>query len=246
MTPLPAPLRWLHSLEWRRGLVRAKAGVIAMQSVRHGAGCAAWKYGNAKAALVEFFCALYGSFSSFNHIGQKRNATGKALASGIHLLGGAQCLDEKRVDSAGKISFRAIKRGINPLDCQGVGSSQNQGARAMASVYRSLELAAHFGHRHDGFPVKVTTALGKTLVLNLNHRRARTLKTAHCALGVERITEASVCIDDDRRTHTFGNASQRIFNLRVGREPHIRASQMRVGNGRARKVQGLKTGLLGQ
>ena len=94
----------------------------------------------------------------------------------------------------------------------------------MAHIHRCLELAAHLSHRHHGFPVEVAAALGKTLIFNLHHGCASTLKTAHGALGVERVAKAGVGIHDDGRAHALGDAGQRVFNLGVSGQSHVRAA----------------------
>ena len=77
-------------LEGRRGLVRVQAGVVALQRVRHGAGRAAGEDHDAKAALLQLLRALDGCLAAFHHIGQQRDAVGKALAGCVHLFRGAQ------------------------------------------------------------------------------------------------------------------------------------------------------------
>ena len=145
----------------------------------------------------------------------------KTLAGRVHLLGGAQGLDEKRV-----------------------GAGQDQRVGAAARVQRGLELAAHLAYRHHRLAVQVPAALGKALVLNLDHGGACALKAAHGALGVEGVAEAGVGIDDDGRAHALGDAGQGVFHLGVGGQAHVGAAQPRVGNGSARQVQRLKARLL--
>ena len=168
----------------------------------------------------------------------------KTLAGRVHLLGGAQGLDEKRIHTTFQIRLCAVEGGVDALHGQRVGAGQDQRVGAGARVQRGLELAAHLGHGHHGFAVQVPATLGKALVLNLDHGGACALKAAHGALGVECVAKARVGVADDGRAHALGDAGQGVFHLGVGGQAHVGAAQPRVGNGSARQVQRLKARLL--
>ncbi|MNV56391.1 hypothetical protein D3C71_1486710 [compost metagenome] len=107
------------------------------------------------------------------------------------------------------------------------------------------QLAAHLGGGDHGLAVEVAAALGKGLVFQLDHGRARPLEAAHGALRVQRIAKAGIGIDDDGRGHPFGNAGQRVFDLGVRGQADVRAAQARIGDGRAGQVQRAKARLFG-
>ena len=77
----------------------------------------------------------------------------KTLAGRVHLLGGAQGLDEKRVHTTFQVSRGAVERGVDALHGQRVGAGQDQRVSAAARVQRGLELAAHLGSWHQVFSV---------------------------------------------------------------------------------------------
>jgi hypothetical protein len=158
-------------------------------------------------------------------------------------LGCAQGLGEQRIDAAGQVGLGALERGVQALDRQRVGARQDQGVGAAPRVQRRAQLAAHLGRGHHGLAVQVTTTFGETLVLELDHRRTRTLEGAHRALRVQRVAEAGVGVDDDRHAHTLGDAGQRLFDLGAAHQPHVGAAQQGVGDRRTRQVQRLEAGL---
>jgi hypothetical protein len=98
---------------------------------------------------------------------------------------------------------------------------------------------------HHGLAVQMPAALREALVLELDHRGAGALQAAHRALHVERVAEAGVGIDDDRHGHALGDARQRVLHLGEGGQAHVGAAQPGVGDRRARQVQRLEAGLLG-
>ncbi len=116
---------------------------------------------------------------------------------------------------------------------------------AVACVDSGFEFAAHLCRGDDGFAVQMPTALGKALVFQLDHGRARALKAAHGALHIQRVAKAGVGIDDDGRGHPLSDARQRVLHLGKGGQANVGAGQARVGDGRAREVQRLKARLLG-
>jgi hypothetical protein len=170
---------------------------------------------------------------------------GEAGAGGVHLGGCAQRLDEERVDAGGEVGLGAVEGRVQPFDGQRVGARQDQRVGAAARVQRRMQLAGHLGHRDHGLAVEVAAAFGEALVFQLDHRGAGALEGTHRALRVQRIAEAGVGVDDHRQRHALGDARQRVFHLGGGGQPDVGAAQPRVGDGRARQVQRLEAGLLG-
>ena len=104
-----------------------QAGVILLQGESHGPGRATRKNHNPETLVAQHLGALHRRLTAFDHVGQQRNAPGKALAGQGHLLGGAQGFNEERVHAAGQISFGAFHGGFKTFDGQRVGARQNQG-----------------------------------------------------------------------------------------------------------------------
>ena len=77
----------------------------------------------------------------------------KTLAGRVHLLGGAQGLDEKRIHTTFQIRLCAVEGGVDALHGQRVGAGQAQRVSAAARIHRGLELAAHLGSWHQVFSV---------------------------------------------------------------------------------------------
>ena len=104
-----------------------QAGIVFLQGEGHRPGCAARKNHNPKTLVAQHSGALHRRLAAFNHVGQQRNAPGKALAGLGHLLGGAQGFNEKRIHPAGQVSLGAFHGGFKTFDGQCIGARQNQG-----------------------------------------------------------------------------------------------------------------------
>ena len=87
--------------------------------------------------------ALHRRLAAFDHIGQQRHPLREALAGNVHLLWRAQGFNKEGVDTAGQVGIRPVQRGIQALDGQRVGASQDQGLLAVTGVECGVQLAAH-------------------------------------------------------------------------------------------------------
>ena len=170
----------------------------------------------------------------------------EARAGGVHLLGRAQRLDEQRVDAAVQVGLGAVERRVQAFDGQRIGARQDQRVACCARVERGAQLAAHLGHRHHASCRRGgRSAWGRSGPRAGSSRRRRARSRAPCA------ARSAHCRSRCRRRRSPAARTRSVMRASVsshlaeGGQADVGAAQPGVGDRRARQVQRLEAGLLG-
>ena len=170
----------------------------------------------------------------------------KRAAGRVHLLGRAQRLDEQRVDAACQVAprrARARRRGLRPPARRCARGSACRATVRASSAARSLPHISRAGT--TVLPSRWPQRLGKVwssswIIAAPARSKPRTVRCTLSALP--KPVSASTITGS---AHAFGDARQRVGHFGEGGQADVGAAEPRVGDRRARQVQRLEAGLLG-
>ena len=138
-----------------------------------------------------------------NHISDLRHR--QALCDHLHLSLRPQRLDKRHVGSGLDKGLSTVKRGLDAIDCAGIGARDDHGIFILSGINGRLNLGHGFLNRYYSFSREMPAFLGKNLILYLHCKAARALNQAHGSAGVDGVAKAGIDIDNKWQVADFGN-----------------------------------------
>ena len=118
-------------------------------------------------------------------------------------------------------------------------------SRDCRAIERRLDLADHFGCRHQPLLVEVAAALGKGLVLELDRVGAGAFEQPHGARDIERIAVAGIGIDDQIGGNPVADRADDVGDFAHADQADVGAPEAGIGDRRAGYVKRPERGLFG-
>src|SRR5690606_28831389 len=128
------------------------------------------------------------------------------------------------------IAVRAFQCVLYAVDRDRVSAGDDLEVAVQTGIGRSLDLLDHFVGRDDRLAGEVAALLGEVLVLKLDAGRTGPFIGAHGAVGVDRIAEAGIAVNEQGDVYSIGDDSDVLRHLGHGDQANIRYAEVHIGH----------------